>query len=68
MILSDFNDDIQEKHMMCSCDNYNLERLIKQPTFDKNPDSLTCIDVLLTNATQSFQSACILQIGLSDFH
>ena len=52
MILSDFNDDIQEKHMMCSCDNYNLERLIKQPTCDMNPNSLTCIDVLLTNAVK----------------
>ena len=67
-MLGGFNTDIEEKHMKCFCDNYNLKSLIKQPTSYKNPDSPTCIDLLLTYAPRSFQSACVLKTGLSDFH
>ena len=50
------------------CDNYNLKSLIKQPTCYKNPDNPTCIDLLLTNAPRNFQSTCVLETGLPDFH
>ena len=39
-------------HMECFCDNFKI--LIKQATSCKNPDYPTCIDLLLTNAPQSF--------------
>ena len=29
LILGDFNAGIEEKHMKCFCDNYNLKSLIK---------------------------------------
>ena len=54
--------------MKCFCDNYNLKSLIKQPTCYKNPDNPTCIDLLLTNAPRNFQSTCVLETGLPDFH
>ena len=54
--------------MKCFCDNYNLKSLIKQSTCYKNPDNPTCIDLLLANAPRSFQSTCVLEKRLSDFH
>ena len=33
LILGDFNAGIEEKHMKCFCDNYNLKSLVKQPTY-----------------------------------
>ena len=63
-----FNADTEEKHMKCFCDSYNLKNSMKQPTCYKKPDSPTCIDLMLTNAPLSFQSICVLETGLSDFH
>ena len=37
-------------------------------TIYKNPDNPASIDLLLTNAPRSFQSTCVLETGLSDFH
>ena len=68
LILGDFNAGIEEKHMKCICDNYNLKSLIKQRTCYQNADNPTCIDLLLTNAPRSFQSTCVLETGMSDFH
>ena len=56
LILGDFNACVGEKHMKCFCDNYNLKSLIKQPACYKNLDNPTCVDLMLTNASQSFQS------------
>ena len=67
LILGDFNAGIEEKHMKCFYDNYNLKSLIKQPTCYKNPDNTTYIDLMLINAPRSFQSTCVLETGLSDF-
>ena len=55
-------------HLRSFCDNYSLRSLIKQPTWYKSPTNPTCIDLILTNRPQSFQSNCVLDTGLSDFH
>lgn len=34
----------------------------------QNPSNPTCIDLFLTNAPRSFQSACVLETGLSIFY
>ena len=54
--------------MKAFCDNYNLASLIKQPTCYKNPNNPTCIDLILSNTPRSFQSTCVIETGLSDFH
>ena len=54
--------------MKLFCENYNLKTLIKQPTSYKNPNNPTCTDLILTNVPRSFQSTCVLETGLSDFH
>ena len=53
LILGDFNVGIEEQHMKAFCDNYNLTNPIKQ---------------ILSNTTRSFQSTCVIETGLSDFH
>ena len=55
-------------YMKLFCENYYLKSLIRQPTCYKNPDNPTCIDLILTNVPRSFQSTCVLETGLSDYH
>ena len=68
MIWGDFNVGTEDNYKKLFCENYNLKSLIRQPTCYKNPDDLTCIDLILTNVPQSFQITCNLETGLSDFH
>ena len=68
LILGDFNVGIEDQHMKAFCDNYNLTSLIKQPTCYKNPNNTKCIDLTLSNTPRSFQSTCVIETGLSDFH
>ena len=68
LILGDFNVGIEEQYMKAFCDNYNLRSLIKQPTCYKNPNNPICIDLNLSNTPRSFQSSCVIETGLSDFH
>ena len=65
ILLGDFNTEIDDQHMQSFCDNYSLKR---QPTCYKNFGKPTCIDLILTNMLRSFQSTCVIEIGLSDFH
>ena len=68
LILGDFNVEIEEANMKSFCENYNLKSLMKQPPCYKNPNKPTCIDLILTNVPRMFQSACVIETGLSDFH
>ena len=68
IILGDFNIEVKEQQIKTFCDNYGLKNLIRQPTCYKHPSNPTCIDFILTNAPQKFQSTCVLETGLSDFH
>ena len=45
------------------CKLRNLE-----PTCFKNPESPTCIDLILTNKPLSFKNTCLIETGLSDFY
>ena len=68
LILGDFNVGIEEANMQSFCESDILNSLIKQPTCYKNPDKPTCIDLILTNVPRMFQSTCVIETGLSDFH
>ena len=46
----------------------SLISFIKQPTCYKNPSHPKCIDLILTNVPRSFQTTCVIEAGLSDFH
>ena len=45
-----------------------MKSSIRQPTCYKNPSNPACIDLILTNLAWSFQSTCLVETGLSDFH
>ena len=68
IILGDFNVGVEEPHMKVFCENYNLQNLIKQPTCYKSPSRPTSIDLILTKVPRSFQSTCVIETGLPDFH
>ena len=57
-----------ENSLLSICENYGLNNLIRQPAFYKNPCNPVCIDLILTNVPRSFQSTCVVETGLSDFH
>ena len=68
IFLGDFNAGIEETTMKSFCESYNLTSLIKQPTCFKNPEKPSCIDLILTNRPKSFQTTCVIETGLFDFH
>ena len=68
IVLRDFNVEMGDPQIKSFCDNYSLKSFAKQPTCYKSPINLTCIDLILTNKPQSFQSTCVFEAGLSDFH
>ena len=37
-------------------------------SYHKNPSHPKCIDLILTNEPRSFQTTCVIETGLSDFH
>ena len=47
---------------------YKLRNLIKEPTYFKNPENLTSIDLILTNQPLSFKNTYVIETELSDFH
>ena len=67
LILGDFNVGIDEPHIKPFGETYNLTNLIKQPTCYKNLDDST-FHLILTNIPRTFQSTCVIEKGLSDFH
>ena len=57
LTLGDFNVAIDdEPHTKSFCETYNLTNLIKQPTYYKNPDNPTRVDLILTKVPHTFQS------------
>ena len=68
IFLGDFNVTDDEYHMKFFCENYGLKNLIRQTTCYKNPSNPVCIDLVLTNVPRSFQSTCVVETGLFDFH
>ena len=41
---------------------------MKHPTYFKNPENPSCIDLLLTNKPLSFETTTVIEITPSDFH
>ena len=47
---------------------YGLKNLGNEPTCYKNVNNPSCIDLILTNRSKSFQNTTAIGTGLSDFH
>ena len=68
VILGYFNVEVDNNCMKGFCKSYNFKTLVQVPTCIKNPENPSCIDLILTNSPYSFQSSCVIETGLSDFH
>ena len=68
IVLGDFNVGMDNSDVTVFCDTYDFKCLIKEPTCYKNPENPSCIDLILTNNPKCFQSSCVVETGLSDFH
>ena len=68
MVIGDLNAEVNLECMKLFCETYDLRSLIKVPTCYKNPETSSCIDLLLTNRPKSFQNSSVVEPGLSDFH
>ena len=45
-----------------------VKNLVKEPTCFKNHINPSCIDLILTNRSRSFQNTSVIENGISDFH
>ena len=52
----------------CMDETYKLRNLVKNPTYFKNLENPSCIDLLLTSKALSFQTTTLIETGRSDFH
>ena len=68
VLLGDFNACVDDEALQTFCKFYSLHSLIKQPAYFKNPENPSCTDLILTNKPRSFQTKCVIETGLSDFH
>ena len=68
LFLGDFNAGMEDSSIKTFYSNFILTSMINKPTYYKNPDKPTCIDLILTNCPGSFQNSCVIETVLSDFH
>ena len=68
ILLGDLNSEPTESAVRDFCQIYGCKNLIKDNTCFKNPEKLSCIDLIITNRPKCFQNFVTLEKGLSDFH
>ena len=54
LFLGDFNARIEDISVKNFCNSFNLTSMVNKPTCDKNPNKLSCLDLVLTNHPCSF--------------
>ena len=68
IILVDFNTEPKDKFMNEFINMYGIKTVFNESTCYKNVSNPSCIDLILTNRTKSFQNTTAIETGLSDFH
>ena len=68
LLLGDFNAEDTEPILSEFLEQYGAKNIMKNKTCFKNPDRPTCIDLFLTNSSDSFQNIMTISTGLSGFH
>ena len=61
------NEGPENTYIKTFCNNFDLANLIKEPSCFKNPENLSCIDLILSKQPRSFQNSFYIEKGLSDF-
>ena len=68
LIAGDLNIDVEEDILEDFLFEQNMKNLVKEKTCFKSMENPSCIDLFLTNVSQSFQNTTTIATGLSDFH
>ena len=66
--MADFNADPGSTAASDFFEIYNLKNMIREKTCFKNPNSPSCIDLIIANRPKSFQNYMVIETDLSDFH
>ena len=68
ILMGDFNAEPADTVVSDFCEIYNLKNIIREKTCFKNPNNPSCIDLIITSRSKSFQNSMVIETGLSDFH
>ena len=68
ILIGDFNVEPHETSLSEFCEIHNLKNLVMEPTCFKSLTNPTCIDLILTNRSMSFQHTTVIETGISDHH
>ena len=68
ILMDDFNAEPADTGVSDFCEIYNLKNRIREKPCFKNPNNPSCIDLIITKKSKSFQNSIVIEIGLSDFH
>ena len=68
LLAGDFNIQEDEGSIQDFMDEFSARNLVKEKTWFKSLDNPSCIDLFITNSSQSFQKTTTISKGLSDFH
>ena len=52
-------------HIETFCESYGLRNLVKAPTYYKNPQNPSCINLILMNSPMRFQSSGVIEIKMT---
>ena len=67
LLTGDFNTNESHVAMKNFLELFNLTNLVKENTCFKSIDNPSCIDLFITNSTQSFLHTSAITTGVSDF-
>ena len=67
-IMGDFSANISEPTLTSFCTLFKLKNLVKEPTYYKNPNNPSCIDLFLAKCGRSFHNTHVFETAFSDFH
>ena len=68
LLVGDLNAEETEPCLNSFLSEYNLTNIVKDKTCFKSIENPSCIDLVLTNNSQSFQHTQAICSGLSDYH
>ena len=68
LLMGDYNVDVKEANMKVFCNQHKFKALNEEPNCFKNLNNTSCLDLFLTNSSQSFEKCFTLERGMLDFH
>ena len=68
LLIGDFNSEPTELAICNFYEIYNTKNIMKEKMCSKNPENLTCVDLILTKRPRSFQNLAFIETGLSVLH